>query len=457
MIFIVLYFLLRFAVVVWWWWWNDLSGDFLGGLDNFGVVCLGALLGHVWCVFFDDFSLDRFFWKAWKETLTLEMLMILKVKLTSIDDRLDDLSFFAILGDDFGDARRLDGWSLIFLLLLCFGGRGWNVLDDDCGWLALLARSDDRRILNILHNLVGDFALSDWSLSTMKMSKKTKSLSFELNNTWVSVSRYWWAARRIYKFARILNRIESPRRHKKIMKKMYNGTKKRRKGEFKPDAKHFHNNCSRSCLRNRQKRSTQKHFSASIPTTVERGKKRGIFTFLFLLGVLNKAPNDRANGKNWKLCVFHKEMKRRCFARARRKCSLLGTLKKRWWKKKDMCMYNNERVYKSTPRTKWRYFNTAKINDRFYVNYAFFTSGFYFDSIKTCASSVCKRFPIKLNEVIPGIGDWKDAFVSHYRENFFFLAKTRGIHVFHRELHCYQVLTLFLLRLDPFLMCFYFK
>lgn len=82
-------------------------------------------------------------------------------------------------------------------------------------------------------------------------------------------------------------------------------------------------------------------------------------------------------------------------------------------------MYNNERVYKSTPRTKWRYFNTAKINDRFYVNYAFFTSGFCSDSIKTCASSVCKRFPIKLAEVIPGIGDWKDAFVSHYSEKFF--------------------------------------
>lgn len=124
-----------------------------------------------------------------------------------------------------------------------------------------------------------------------------KSFSFELNNTWVSVSRYWWAARRIYKFARILNRIESPRRHKKLWEKCIMERKKRRKGEFKHDAKHFHNNCSRSCLRNRQKRSTQKHFSASIPTTVERGKKRGIFTFLFLLGVLNKRPTtERMEG-----------------------------------------------------------------------------------------------------------------------------------------------------------------
>lgn len=66
MIFIVLYFSFRYAVVVLWC--NDiLGGDFLGGLDNFGVIFLGALLGHVWSVFLDNFSLHRLFWNAQKE------------------------------------------------------------------------------------------------------------------------------------------------------------------------------------------------------------------------------------------------------------------------------------------------------------------------------------------------------------------------------------------------------
>ena len=77
---------------------------------------------------------------------------------------------------------------------------------------------------------------------------------------------------------------------------------------------------------------------------------------------------------------------------------------------KDMCMYNNE-VY--VREKKWRYLNTAKINDRFYVNYAFSLSGFHSESIKTCQALLLHSFPIALRKVIPRTVVFGEKCVSH--------------------------------------------
>lgn len=88
---------------------------------------------------------------------------------------------------------------------------------------------------------------------------------------------------------------------------------------------------------------------------------------------MNKRPATEQTKKNWNICFT----KRWNAADAQTKfcCVPFRYIEEEMVKNERHVYVQPTEYITSTLRKKWRYLNTAKINDRFYDNYAFSTSG----------------------------------------------------------------------------------